>query len=62
MMLIRASFASCLQAEKRSASVLYLQSIVCFVCDHCCFGKAFIFYMVALAFKCEQVAMKGHVN
>jgi hypothetical protein len=35
MMLIQASFASCLQAEKRSASFLYLQSIVCFACDHC---------------------------
>jgi hypothetical protein len=35
MMLIQASFASCLQAEKRSASVLYLGSIVCFACVHC---------------------------
>lgn len=37
MMLIQASFASCLQAEKRSASVLYLRSVVCFACDHCLF-------------------------
>lgn len=35
MMPIQASFASCLQAEKRSASVLYLRTIVCFACVHC---------------------------